>query len=464
MSFPSWLRHLRSALAPGESASRAAGLASGRDASAQARSPGRPQRAGLPRAGRLRRRRDPTDVKAGDFNNDAIPDLVTAELPQQRRQRAPGQRRRHVPAGATLFTNAASIVTGRRRLQRGRQARPRDGQRLRPGPTPSPATGLAASRDASAQPRSPGRPLPAQLQPRRELPRRRDSTEPWVQNQPVVTADFNNDTVLDLAVGNYHNGSSTVSVLLGNADGTFQPALNSATGVVPLSLAVGDFNADGKLDLATANAYDVSVLLGNGDGTFQAPASISFGDSDYPQSVAVGDFNGDGKLDLGVTSNTPYYYYLDYGYANVLLGNGDGSFSGPNITALGYGHHYVGGGGRPQRRRLRRLRDGQRLPTTRSMCCFGASSGYLQGPSVLLHRRLSAIGGRGRPERRRRHRPGDGEHSRATTSACCWATAWAASAPPRTMPRAVTPPRSCSETSPATARSMSPRRTLPPTT
>ena len=114
--------------------------------------------------------------------------------------------------------------------------------------------------------------------------------------QAVVAADFNGDGRLDLAVVNF--SSSNVSVLLGNANGTFQPAVNSATGASPLSVAVGDFNADGKLDLATANAGDVSVLLGNGNGTFQAPTSIGIGSS--PASVAVGDFNGDGKLDLGV--------------------------------------------------------------------------------------------------------------------------------------------------------------------
>src|SRR5947209_17241953 len=120
--------------------------------------------------------------------------------------------------------------------------------------------------------------------------------------QAVLTADFNGDGRLDLAVANY--SSSNVSVILGNADGTFQPAQSSATGAGPQSVAVGDFNADGKLDLATANSGDVSVLLGNGNGTFQAPASISIGW--YPASVAVGDFNGDGKLDLGLTTNVYY--------------------------------------------------------------------------------------------------------------------------------------------------------------
>ncbi|HBI41831.1 MAG TPA: hypothetical protein DDY78_03115 [Planctomycetales bacterium] len=167
--------------------------------------------------------------------------------------------------------------------------------------------------------------------------------------QAVVTGDFNGDGRLDLAVANL--SSNTVSILLGNADGTFQAAQNFATGAGPQSLAVGDFNGDGKLDLVTVNANDVSVLLGNGNGAFQAPQSLVLpgqfppgytGSTALPQaptSVAVGDINGDGKLDLavrGVTAFTVltgsgYYgnYYTTYtdGYVNVLLGNGDASFT-----------------------------------------------------------------------------------------------------------------------------------------
>jgi len=161
--------------------------------------------------------------------------------------------------------------------------------------------------------------------------------------QEIVTADFNNDGRLDLATCNA--GSSSVSVLLGNGNGTFQSAKNSAAGDNPISVAVGDFNADGKLDLTVANSgtTGVSVMRGNGDGTFQAPTSVSI-DAD-PTSVAVGDFNGDGKLDLAAISNvyTPYYYYgysgYNEGYVHVLLGNGAGSFAAPATSSLGVGYH-----------------------------------------------------------------------------------------------------------------------------
>jgi len=92
-------------------------------------------------------------------------------------------------------------------------------------------------------------------------------------------------------------------VLLGNGDGTFQAAVNYPVETAPNSVAVGDFNGDGKPDLAVANSGSggpVSVLLGNGDGTFQA--AVNFGAGSTPASVAVGDFNGDGKPDLAVAN------------------------------------------------------------------------------------------------------------------------------------------------------------------
>ena len=108
-------------------------------------------------------------------------------------------------------------------------------------------------------------------------------------------------------------------MLLGNGNGTFQAKQDFGTGVLPISVAVGDFNGDGRSDLVTADygSDTASVLLGNGNGTFQAKQS--FGTGTHPYSVAVADFNGDGRSDLvtaDYTGNT----------ASVLLGNGNGTF------------------------------------------------------------------------------------------------------------------------------------------
>ncbi len=135
----------------------------------------------------------------------------------------------------------------------------------------------------------------------------------------VAVGDFNGDGKLDLAVVN--TDSNNISVLLGNGDGTFQAASNFGTQMSPRRLAVADFNADGKLDIVVTNmaSNTVSVLLGNGEGTFQS--ALDFPVGNLPQAVAVGDFNGDGKLDLVVPVSGN-----NNGSVNVLLGNGDGTF------------------------------------------------------------------------------------------------------------------------------------------
>src|SRR5262249_28572531 len=119
----------------------------------------------------------------------------------------------------------------------------------------------------------------------------------------VAVGDFNGDGNLDIATTN--NDSRTVSVLLGNGDGSFQPAVNYDAGGNPFGLAVGHLHDPNILDLVVVNqtsARSASVLLGNGDGTFQAPVAYSLGPSVIPLSVAVGDLTGQGKLDI-VTAN-----------------------------------------------------------------------------------------------------------------------------------------------------------------
>src|SRR6266851_3430493 len=123
---------------------------------------------------------------------------------------------------------------------------------------------------------------------------------PYSQPQSVAVGDFNGDGFLDLAVVNANDDN--ISVLMGNGNGTFRPAVNYGTGVDPYSVVVGDFNGDSFLDLAVANdvSNNVSVLLGNGNGTFQ-PA-VNFVTGMGPLAVVVGDFNGDGKLDLALVN------------------------------------------------------------------------------------------------------------------------------------------------------------------
>jgi FG-GAP-like repeat/FG-GAP repeat len=151
----------------------------------------------------------------------------------------------------------------------------------------------------------------------------------------VAVADVNRDGKSDLVVSNWcvSSGdctSGSVSVLLGNGNGTFQPAVTYGTGGQFSSpVVVADLNRDGKLDLVVANEGSLGVLMGNGDGTFRiatvtaTPTELDSGDG----SLAIGDFNGDGWLDVAS------------GAAGVLLpGNGDGTFQPPvSLGAEGKG-------------------------------------------------------------------------------------------------------------------------------
>src|SRR5207249_1788264 len=139
----------------------------------------------------------------------------------------------------------------------------------------------------------------------------------------VAIGDLNGDRKPDLVTASVYY--STVSVLLGNGDGTFGFQRDYGTGSDPPCVAIGDLNGDRKPELATANynSNTVSVLLGNGDGTFSATSDYST--ETYPRWVTIGDMNGDGKPDLA-TANSSFAAAYTAGAASVLLGNGDGTF------------------------------------------------------------------------------------------------------------------------------------------
>ncbi|HTS67720.1 MAG TPA: FG-GAP-like repeat-containing protein, partial [Terriglobia bacterium] len=150
--------------------------------------------------------------------------------------------------------------------------------------------------------------------------------------QAIVAGDFNGDGIPDLAVVNTGNPQqSVVSILLGNGNGTFQAHVDFAVGMAGVSLVAGDFNGDGRLDLAVAGGvYNsstgsqgaIALLLGNGNGTIQAPVIVTVPNTMYSlDGLATGDFNHDGRLDLAATDGVNHLY--------VLLGNGDGTFTAP---------------------------------------------------------------------------------------------------------------------------------------
>jgi hypothetical protein len=200
---------------------------------------------------------------------------------------------------------------------------------------------------------------------------------PAINEAPASAAvgDFNHDGIPDIVTTN--RGTNTVSVLLGNGDGTYQTALATATGSLPSAIVAADFNGDGNLDIAVANAGDntVSVFFGNGTGTFAAPVNYTVGSTPMaiaysfcspsapclavanqgdntvsvllgktngsffveptpipvgsdPVSIAFGDFNGDGNIDIAVLNNNS-------ANVSVLLGDGSGDFAAALNSSTG---------------------------------------------------------------------------------------------------------------------------------
>lgn len=147
-------------------------------------------------------------------------------------------------------------------------------------------------------------------------------------NAPIaaVTADFNGDGIPDLAVLN--ETDNTVSIFLGNGDGTFTLKGTFATGKNPVALVTSEFTNSGHLNLAVVNQTDntVSILLGNGDGTFQPQTTFATGTT--PSSIVASDFNNDAKVDLAITNQAA-------NTVSVFLGNGNGTFTNSATLTTG---------------------------------------------------------------------------------------------------------------------------------
>ncbi len=143
----------------------------------------------------------------------------------------------------------------------------------------------------------------------------------------IVSGDFNADGRPDLAVTNWWDDD--VSILYGQADGSFGGRTDFAVGNVPHGIFSGDFNADDRPDLAVTNWVDgdVSILYGQADGTFAGRADFDVGI--HPQGIVSGDFNADGRPDLAVVNEGD-------DDVTILYGQADGTFAGRTDFAVGY--------------------------------------------------------------------------------------------------------------------------------
>lgn len=261
---------------------------------------------------------DPESIAVGDFNGDGIPDLVVANYNYDIEDTDPpgGTVTVLLGKGDGTFTTAPIQATGNNPTAVAVGDFNGDGiaDLAVANSSDDTVSVLLGNGDGTFTPKGPSPASP------------NDTGDSPIS---IAVADFNGDGVPDLAVAN--TVVNTVTILLGNGNGTFTPsAASPATGNTPLSIVSGDFNGDGVADLAVANSVDntVTMLLGNGNGTFTAGATLQTDDT--PDALAVGDLNSDGIADLVVANYT-------YGTVNVFLGNGNGTFtaSGSNFLLGG---------------------------------------------------------------------------------------------------------------------------------
>lgn len=239
----------------------------------------------------------PQGIAAGEFNGDGIPDLVTANYGSDDVSVLFGQ-------GGGGFSRPSDFAVARWPSQLIVDDFNGDGEDDVAAATSEALSILLGRGDGT-------------------LDRLPDISAGFVSS--LATGDFNGDGKRDLVIAHQYDGST--SVLLGNGDGTFRPRIDFATAPHPLQVAAADLNADGKLDFVTASERDdgcilcggpLTLYLGNGDGTFSGPFLV--GGGAYPTGIATGDFDLDGRIDLAITDGPSDVLVAFLQRAHVAIG------------------------------------------------------------------------------------------------------------------------------------------------